>query len=250
MDVVEWERLGLDERSLRARLLDIVEQLPQELKAFVALDDLEEIRSYIALLPEVAQEAINKETLESIYASVDTYREILPHYGFSGAFAGEYLPIDPRFEQIQQARRRYMYLIAAQELLRCIANPKMQERFGYRESINMSDEQKALRNVLMFARLQRYSEDTSVVLFVDQGKLEVSVPPLYQTLKGVELKRVRECPICQNIFWVGRLDQTCCSSKCSRTLRVRRWRVRYMEKYKQQRYQRAEANKRKSAESK
>jgi hypothetical protein len=73
------------------------------------------------------------------------------------------------------------------------------------------------------------------------GKFRIQYHPLLRALEGVELARIRECPICGKIFWAGRKDQICCKTKCAKIRRTRRWRERYAETYKSQRYKKAEA---------
>lgn len=53
-----------------------------------------------------------------------------------------------------------------------------------------------------------------------EGKLEVYPSPLMELLRGVEdIHRVRICQraICRRIFWAGRSDASCCSTKCYQT---------------------------------
>jgi hypothetical protein len=84
--------------------------------------------------------------------------------------------------------------------------------------------------------LERYSHLSFVRLKInDQGKLTFILPELVDILEGVEASRIKICRICENIYWAGRIDQPTCSKKCGQTLRVRRWRGNYLEKYKPQR---------------
>lgn len=72
------------------------------------------------------------------------------------------------------------------------------------------------------------------------GKLRIEHDSLLRALEGVETKRIRECPICGKLYWAGRLDKPACKTECDHVLRQRRYRERYSEKYKLQRYRRAE----------
>jgi hypothetical protein len=80
------------------------------------------------------------------------------------------------------------------------------------------------------------------------GKFRVEHHPLLRALEGVELVRIRECHICGKIFWAGRIDQLCCTTRCAKVLRTRRWRECYPERYKQQRYVKAQAQPKKNYE--
>jgi hypothetical protein len=61
----------------------------------------------------------------------------------------------------------------------------------------------------------------------DNGKFVTTIDPLFIELEGVEATRIRECAICRHVFWAGRLDQKCCTTRCAKMLRTRRWRERY-----------------------
>ena len=42
--------------------------------------------------------------------------------------------------------------------------------------------------------------------------------------REVDPTRIRQCPICNTIFWAGRSDKVCCSRRCGHTLAGRRYR--------------------------
>lgn len=52
-------------------------------------------------------------------------------------------------------------------------------------------------------------------------RLRVTAPPLTVALHGIDMKRVRRCGFCGNIFWAKRIDALGCSRRCSGTLRQR-----------------------------
>jgi hypothetical protein len=64
------------------------------------------------------------------------------------------------------------------------------------------------------------------------GRLNYSPPPFIKAIEGVEAARIRECEVCDQLFWAGRLDQKTCTTKCAKVLRTRRWRQNYQTKYK------------------
>jgi hypothetical protein len=72
------------------------------------------------------------------------------------------------------------------------------------------------------------------------GILRIEHDSLLRALEGVEARRIRECPICGALYWAGRLDKPACKTECDHVLRQRRYREKYSEKYKLQRYRRAE----------
>jgi hypothetical protein len=121
------------------------------------------------------------------------------------------------------ARPKYQHLRAAREMLRAFANegkdsPKSKE-------IKLRHIHEALVNIRADER----------------GRIQFSHGPIMDALRGVEVARIRLCPICGKIFWAGRLDQRCCSGKCSHVRRTRLWRASYQSKYKEQRVWKAEA---------
>jgi len=74
----------------------------------------------------------------------------------------------------------------------------------------------------------------------EKGLIEVGLGEIASALASAEADRIRECDICGRIFWAGRSDQKCCTPKCAKVLRTRRWRAKYPVQYIQQRYQKAE----------
>ena len=68
-----------------------------------------------------------------------------------------------------------------------------------------------------------------------QGVFILERNKLIEALECVEAQRIRTCPICEQIFWAGRLNQPACSKRCSHTLRNRKYRERYLTDYKLQR---------------
>jgi hypothetical protein len=58
------------------------------------------------------------------------------------------------------------------------------------------------------------------------GTIEVKTDLFFEAINGVEIKRIRQCPVCTSIFWAGRITQQCCTPRCSNIFRVRRHRFR------------------------
>jgi endogenous inhibitor of DNA gyrase (YacG/DUF329 family) len=72
----------------------------------------------------------------------------------------------------------------------------------------------------------------------EHGELTFDVAPLVKTLAGVDVSRIRVCPICQLIYWAARNDKPCCSDRCASVRTTRRWRESYKIKYRDQRSER------------
>jgi hypothetical protein len=61
------------------------------------------------------------------------------------------------------------------------------------------------------------------------GRIELSDPDplakvwtdLLQSLNGCEAKRIRICPVCENLYWAARITRPACSKECNNTRRQR-----------------------------
>lgn len=83
------------------------------------------------------------------------------------------------------------------------------------------------------------------------GRIELEPSLLSKSFLGAEFSRIRECPVCQKIFWAERKDLKACPGDCVRSLRNSRYHKSYLEKYKLQRIQKAdEADKKHSKKGK
>ena len=85
-----------------------------------------------------------------------------------------------------------------------------------------------------------YLESLFSVRAENAGNLRIEHDLILRALEGVEAKRICECPRCGKLYWAGRLDKPACTPECDHVLRQRRYRKNYSEKYKLQRYRRAE----------
>jgi hypothetical protein len=81
------------------------------------------------------------------------------------------------------------------------------------------------------ADVQRQSPlQTAAIIEIEQGKITIT-GWLIEALKDVkDAARIRQCEICQRIFWAGRSDQQCCSPECSRARRNRTYQRRLRRK--------------------
>lgn len=66
----------------------------------------------------------------------------------------------------------------------------------------------------------------------NEGRLRFANDDIREALEGVEIHRIKCCPVCGRFFWAFRRDQPCCSVKCANSRRVRRWREKYLKVYK------------------
>jgi hypothetical protein len=119
--------------------------------------------------------------------------------------------------------------LPVQAVQRCKALGEI--RSVLRNIARMDKDKMATQNILTGSNL----EDAVTVLADPDGKCRVQHHPLLRALEGVELNRIRECPICGQIYWAGRIDKPCCTDRCARIRRTRKWREGYSDKYKLQR---------------
>ncbi|HKN60884.1 MAG TPA: hypothetical protein VJW93_06890 [Candidatus Acidoferrales bacterium] len=102
----------------------------------------------------------------------------------------------------------------------------------------------------VFPRISKRPPGATVWLDRSTGRVAVKSFDPYRdyflrALEGTETKRIRRCPICDNLFFALRLTQRACSKRCAGTLRVRAWRA-HQAKYEQTRKEKPETVKRES----
>lgn len=73
--------------------------------------------------------------------------------------------------------------------------------------------------------LESLSADTRTEID-EEGKVRFKKDWFGEAIEGVEAERVRECAICDVVFWAGRIDQWCCNPRCASLLRKKRKRER------------------------
>ncbi len=57
------------------------------------------------------------------------------------------------------------------------------------------------------------------------GKLEIHLDHFVETVQGLEAERIRECPVCQRIFWAHPISKMSCSTRCRNLFNVRKHRA-------------------------
>jgi len=118
----------------------------------------------------------------------------------------------PRDTTLAAAENRYHYLFVARQALRDIAS----------KWANGND----LAEVVPVAAPPHDEADTPLALASDgQGRIterrSTLLDNLRATLIGVEHARIRQCPICEKIYWAERKDQPTCSKRCNSVRRSR-----------------------------
>ena len=53
------------------------------------------------------------------------------------------------------------------------------------------------------------------------GSTDITLGEFSRAIIGIDVKRIRRCPACENIFWAERVDRFCCSKECNGRLHTR-----------------------------
>jgi hypothetical protein len=61
-------------------------------------------------------------------------------------------------------------------------------------------------------------------LRVEKGRIRLRPAAFLSAFEGVEVERIRKCPVCGLFFWAGRLNKSACAEPCARVLRQRKLR--------------------------
>ena len=229
--------------------------LPKANRTMPAPEKLDELIQLVNLLPVEATglremfDSINVSHPESepleinelFLAEFEAYVNSLPTKIKN--FIGQ--PRDPDnlscFNQV--AARKYNLLYESRDLLILIAsnnNAAYQDLRAHSKPINERNmeevwDSRNLLNIVFSIRV------TPMELIRNaQGEFEWRPNILFEAMQKAKHLRIRQCLICMQFYWAGRIDKPACSKECTQTLRVRRWRANYQDNYKQQRIQKAE----------
>lgn len=110
---------------------------------------------------------------------------------------------------LERVRQRLILVLGIQELVSYLIQPHR-------------------RDEMFFASTYYHSDAARSHFYVDkEGIVRFTPPPVVRLLEGVEAARIKECPICFKIFWAGRKDMRCCTTRCANTFRMRKFRQQY-----------------------
>lgn len=194
------------------KLVWLIETLALELQAFCVHDGLEVNGETYFLDDEDWQIAFNlfltREDETKLRLSVeDGFARINVHQD-KDRFVAMYW--------VDRVRQRILLAFAVRQLIHCMAHPDNLDVDG---STDLYDE-----SLWSWARFR-----------IRKGKVKFEPSVLIRLLEGVEIERVRECPVCFKYFWAGRINMRCCSTPHANVLRMREYRkldkVSYERKY-------------------
>jgi hypothetical protein len=104
------------------------------------------------------------------------------------------------------------------------------------EYLKIREAQDALHNLMREANEVSNEETIYFHEPVDAGAyleitrertVRVRMSPFAQAIEGAEIDYLRYCETCGNIFYAGRKNQPCCTPKCAKAQRQKRWRQRF-----------------------
>jgi hypothetical protein len=240
-------------------LSSIIKQLPLLLQAFVLNDDFGKLIQMdmgeggakfvpmfgehdfqieenfrLLLLDDSGLEKVVRVSTGRVDLAFSDDQQPQPHYYNSPDIQIEDIRFAPTTNDllIPRVRQRLIFLLAAQELISCLTHPDPHRQFMKCDVMPRSEA----------ARPRPYIDK-------ETGRFSLRTAILFFCLEGVEARRIRECQVCYQFFWAGRLDMKCCSAKCSHTLRSRKYRQAYKEKYAFQRYRKSLKDEKSKAKS-
>lgn len=236
--------LKVDERGVLFFLEQIIESLPIELRVFVKpVDGLLEKgaegwkKSLGPFLFDCAlgasggllhPEPLTARELEEQKALEAGGQISFPHEGKPFFGLGE----------VEAIRQRYLFLFALRRLLQAIsgAHKSLGEARQRLHSLHLQPGYSAPSPPLAQVEVLRGRFDIGKRDYKNKThKLGYAKPQITWVLEKIEVERIRQCPVCEKLFWAGRLDQSACRPRCSNVLRAKTWREKYGSKYQQRR---------------
>ena len=73
---------------------------------------------------------------------------------------------------------------------------------------------------------ERFLHVETEVVVDEEGLVQIVPDSFAEAIRGIEVARLRECGVCNRVFWAGRITQKCCTPKCANTFRVHRHRYK------------------------
>jgi len=130
------------------------------------------------------------------------------------------------FREVEAMRQRYLFLFAVREIFAAIASAHV-SLDGARRWLVYAQESSSPSSILGQVKVLVGWFDINENATNAKDKthsLRFVRSEIVSVLEKIEVERIRLCPICEQLFWAGRLDQIACSPRCGNTLRARRWR--------------------------
>jgi hypothetical protein len=164
--------------------------------------ELEEIIRVVNLLPENPPPLpLTTEDANSLPPALSEYLNELyeAEYEHSEDYTHSWDYMEWQYREIVEARE------ALQQLMR--------------EATEVTDEQ-----TIYF----HDSIDARAYLSISKDRrVRVEISSFARAVAGIEIDYLRNCQTCANIFYAGRKNQQCCTVKCAKAQRQKRWRQRF-----------------------
>ena len=166
--------------------------------------ELEEIIRLANLLPDSAPPLpLTDERINSLPPELNDYltKEYEAQYAESEDYTHSWAYMEWQYKEIVEARD------ALRQLMREAQEVSDEETIYFHESIDAG----------------------AYLLISKERTVKVQMSPFALAIKGAEIDYLRYCETCRKIFYAGRKNQPCCSPKCAKAQRQKRWRQRYKE---------------------
>jgi hypothetical protein len=169
---------------------------------------LDEIIRAVNLLPDSPPPLpLTAERMNSLPSALNEYltKEYEAQFAESGDYTNSWAYMEWQYKEIVEARE------SLRQLMHEGTEISDDETIYFHESINAG----AYLSI---------SKDRRV-------KVEMSC--FARAVEGAEIDYLRYCETCRNIFYAGRKNQQCCTVKCAKAQRQKRWRQKYKAGYYQ-----------------
>lgn len=218
---------GFDDETLRYVLDRALEKLPADLAVFVRPGD-----DLLDRFAEGWQKALGRFRFQCavivsgglLFPTTDTNGEVADGTPFFG------------LGEVEAMKQRYLFIFAVREIFRAAseAHTSLDDARRRLRLWQGSMPPSALGQVTALrGRLEIASRSHPKTN--DTHRLVYAQPAIAWVFEKIEAERIRECPVCEKLFWAGRLNQSACGPRCSNVQRARNWRKSYLTKYKDQR---------------
>lgn len=232
--------LSIDEESLRYFLDRAIDRFPADLKVFVRPDHnlLErEAEGWKKTLGPLMFECALAASgglfhPEPLTPSQVKAREALKAGG-QISFPHEGKPFFGLGE-VEAMRQRYLFLFALREVFEATSQAHISLDDARRRLNQLESQLSSFRPSIFPIQVEAFRGRFDIGKKDRKKKthnLGYAKPQITWVLEKVEVERIRKCPVCEKLFWAGRLDQSACRSRCSNVLRAKKWREKYAAKY-------------------
>jgi hypothetical protein len=166
--------------------------------------ELDEIIRAVNLLPEPPPPLpLTDERASNLPHGLNEYlrKEYEAQFAISEDYTHSWAYMEWEYKQIVEARE------SLRQLMREAQEVSDEETIYFHESIDAG----------------------AYLLISNERTVKVQMSSFARAIEDAEIDYLRYCQTCRNIFYAGRKNQQCCTVKCAKAQRQKRWRQRYKE---------------------